>query len=131
MGLFDWLRRKPPEAPRKAGLEPVPGGFVVHDGAGGRAEVRFDDVHEVFAFKRPQGATKYLCLGIQTEFEGEPVVLDEGMDGFRPVFETLASRFQLDETELQLRVMRGLSPGPNPTRLWRKRGDTFKRESGA
>lgn len=126
MGLLDWFRRKPAPAP-KAGLELLPGGFAIHDGKGGRAGVRFDDVHEVFAFKRPQGATKFLCLGIQTEFEGEPVVVDEGMDGFRPLLEVLASRFQLDETDLQHRVMRGPSPGPNPTRLWRKRGDTSKR----
>ncbi len=127
MGLFDFLRRKKTvDPPRKAGIELLGDGFALHDGKGGRGEVRYDDIHEVFAFKRPQGATRFVCLGIQTEFEGEPVVVDEGMDGYRPLMDVLLARFKIDEVDLQLRVMKGKG-GPNPTRLWRKRGDTFKR----
>jgi hypothetical protein len=125
MGIFDAFRRRL-TAPPPAGIEIHGDRFVLHDGAGARCEVRFDDIHEVFAFRRPQGATQFVCLGIQTEFEGEPVVVDEALPGYASLQELLLARFQIDAGDLQMRVMRG-APGPQPTRLWRKRGDTFKR----
>jgi hypothetical protein len=127
VGLFDWIRgRRPEAAPPPAGIELLEDRFVLHDGKGGRGAVLFADVHEIFAFQRPQGATRYLCLGIQVEYEGEPVVVDEGLRGFAEFREELLKRFKIDEGDVINRVARP-SPGPNPTRLWRRRGDTFKR----
>jgi hypothetical protein len=48
------------------------------------------------------------------------------MRGFAELRGELLKRFRIDEVDVINRVSRP-SPGPNPTRLWRRRGDTFKR----